>query len=210
MAVRSVLAHVPGLNDFTVTAASVEAQTSFDGNPRGPRNHDLLLTGSATVGGVVVSVEAKAGEPYAETLGNYLASATTHEGSGKEARLRGLVDALAPHLSLDDPMVRGLRWQLFTGLAGAVAAATDSQATHAVFLIHELVTDRNTAGRRAVNDEDLKAFGVLVFERDLPAGDASWCVGPLAIRGSDRLDPSVKLYLGKAVTDLRPRRFDAA
>ena len=42
---------------------------------------------------------------------------------------------------------------------------------------------------------------------DLPVGDAPWCAGPLAFQGDDRLDPKVRLYLGKAVTDLRPARF---
>ena len=112
--------------------------------------------------------------------------------------------ALAHARSTEDEQIRALRFQLFSGVAGAIAAAIEQDASQAVFLIHELITTSADEQQRISNAEDLRAFGATILGLELPASAAEpWCVGPLSFVGSSHLDPSVKLYLAKATTDLR-------
>lgn len=146
--VAGALSQHEKLCDFRVDAASVEAQTAFDSFPGGKRNHDLLLAGSARGGRVVVSIESKADEAFGQTVGRYLDDGKKLHDDGKRTnapdRIAGLVNALVAHRSLADAQVLALRYQLLSGVAGAVAAAVESQATAAVFFIHEFVTDNTT------------------------------------------------------------------
>jgi hypothetical protein len=114
------------------------------------------------------------------------------------------VAALADHRTLDEERVLALRFQLFSGIAGAIAAAVDFEAVQAVFLVHEFVTAGVDDEKRRRNANDLHGFGTTVFGVELPIGaDAPWCVGPVPFAGSDRLSSSVQLFIAKAMTDLR-------
>lgn len=207
LAVMETLESVEALHDFVWQSASVEAQTAFDEHRGGLRNHDLLLTGNAAGGPTVVSIEAKVDERFGETLAAYRDAAHQTIKAGKasnaEARLDGLLDAFAPEA--DAKALHELRFQLFSGVAGAVAAAVDAGAAHAVFLVHELITDQSEGVRRAENAADLRAFASLVFGLDVPAS-GSWC-RRVTFKGNTRLDPKIALYVGKVTTRLTSDRF---
>lgn len=208
LAVATALSSQPLLDGFVATSASVEAQTSFD-DFSGPRNHDLLLIGKAQGGVTVVSVEAKVNEEFGSTISGYRTSASkkdTASNAGK--RLDGLLAAIATKPDVDEQDVVDLRYQLYTGAAGVIAAGVDVGAEQVVFLVHELAPDGADAAAHARNANDLRAFMKQVFEVDTPTPqDAPWCVGPLEFVGSERLDPSIRLFIGCVVTDLRSTRF---
>ena len=129
------------------------------------------------------------------------------EATNAAERLEGLVGALIDHRSSTDERVADLRYQLLSGVAGAIAAAVDYEATSAVFFVHNFVTDETTAALRERNAQDLRNFATTAFNVDLPdAAEPPWCVGPLPFPGNTtRLSPEVSLYLGKAATDWRTR-----
>jgi hypothetical protein len=97
--VQQTLALRPRFAGFRAERAVVEAQTRFDDHRGGPRNHDLLVVGSAQREHVVVSVEAKADETFGATIEEYR-SAAQHKvdaGTATKAldRLMGLMHAIA-------------------------------------------------------------------------------------------------------------------
>lgn len=204
--VTEALAGQAELLDFAPERGVVEAQTRFDSYRGGPRNHDLLLVGQAVGGKTVVSIESKVNEAFGDTVGGYAKAAQgkvdKEENTNAPARLDGLLAAFAGGASPQDKAVAGLRYQLFSGVAGAVAAAVDEHAVQTVFLVQEFLTSKTDDERRKNNKQDLQAFLSAVFDAKVPDADA-WCLGPLAHRGSERLDVGIKLYIGKVVVDLR-------
>ena len=58
------------LSGLELIEGIAEKKTQFDDNPRGPRNHDLLVQGRCDRGGVIIGVEGKADEPFDAPLGS--------------------------------------------------------------------------------------------------------------------------------------------
>jgi hypothetical protein len=186
--VASALAHHETLRGLRVLTVSVEAQTAFDSFPGGKRNHDLLITGATQEGSVVISVESKADETFGQSVERYLDDASKLRESGKSTnapeRLAGLIDALLAKGSLKDEPVLALRYQLLSGLAGAIAAATERHADAAVFFVQEFITDSTTHALHSTNSDDLSRLGTTVFGVEFPAkAEPPWCVGPLPLPG---------------------------
>ena len=199
-----VLEAADGLGGFTIESAEAEAQTAFDAYG-GPRNHDLLVRGEAEQGKVVVGVEGKASETYGQKIGGYAKAAAAKEADDQPtnapARLREVTEAITwtafePGDGRDD-----LRYQLFSGIAGTLAAARQApQAGVAVFFVQQFLTDAVDEGARERNTKDLDQFMDEVFgeAEKRPAGDG-WVAGPFHIRaGTERLSEAIPLYIAKA------------
>lgn len=142
----------PETKDLVIDDAIAEAQVSFDRYPGGKRNHDLLIHGHCRSGDVVIGLEAKADEPFGQTVGQYEAKAQATRRAGittnAPERIAELMTAVLGPSAAGVPTMRDLRYQLFTGIAGTLAAAEDAEL--AVFVIHEFATpatDASKAGR---------------------------------------------------------------
>lgn len=192
----------PRLAGFRTERAIVEAQTRFDAHRGGPRNHDLLIVGAAEGRRVVVSVEAKADETFGETVAEYQTAAQRKLDKGVPTRaldrLAGLVAAIAGHNAPLSTVV-GLRYQLLSATAGALASAFDEGADQAVVFVYEFATATTTASKRAANDAALLAFLRSLFGAE-PTGER-WCVGPFRVPGSDRIPDSTELWFAKTVEE---------
>ncbi len=181
--------------------AAVEAKTTFDTYGGNVRNHDLLLHAVTADGEpVVVCVEAKAGEPLGATVAEQARSAdkalAANANSNASTRLANLQKRLCRY-PVDDPRVALLRYQLLTAWAGTLAEA--SEATHAVFVLHEFRTDQRPEDKAAANGAELARFADAVLGCQLPDHDAiPWCVD---VPGVADLD--AQLYVAHVVTDLR-------
>jgi hypothetical protein len=178
-----------------IERAVAEEQAAFDEYPGGPRNHDLLVRGVAARGPTVVGIEGKADESFGQTVAQYAAAAKRRAERGESTNARKRLDGLLRNLtgsSLDaEPALGDLRYQLFSAVAGTLAAAADAQAA---FVVHEFVTRRTTDALRKVNAADLAAFVLRAFGAECPEGTA-WLVGPFAVSGTS-------LWVGKLTTRL--------
>jgi hypothetical protein len=202
-ALRILLDQVTGTAGFEAKRGVAEAQTRFDGFG-GPRNHDLLLVGEAAGGKTVVSIEGKVDETFGQTLGAYRNAARRRiarkQPTNALERLQGLTQAIAGWDAGAAPRRLELRYQLFTAVAAAVAAAADEEADQAVLCIHELNTKGMDDEKRKQNDEDLRKFVDVVFD-ERPGRDESWIVGPLKLHGgSERIPRGIALYIVKLST----------
>jgi hypothetical protein len=203
-ALRLLLDEVTGTAGFEVRRGIAGAQTSFD-EFRGSRTHDLLLVGEAAGGTTVVSIEGRVDEGFGQTVEQYRGAGRRRIGRNQPTnaldRLQGLTYAIAGWEAGAAPRRLELPFQLFTAVAGAVAAAVDQEADQAVLCIHELTPKRTDEQKREQNERKLRDFIHVVFGEVVIGDDPSWIVGPLKLRGgSERIPAGIPLYIAKLST----------
>jgi hypothetical protein len=181
--VREAFRQTEDLGTLEIRDVTVEAQIAFDEFPGGKRNHDLLIHGTCDSGPVVIGLEAKADESYGETIATYRDKTRAVRASGRSTnapeRLSGLLTDIGL-ISLDTHTTFGdLRYQLFSGVAGTLAAVSEPGEL-AVFFVHEFATPETTPAKRAKNHLDLSRFLGDVF--GAPALNVNpWLIGPLGV-----------------------------
>jgi hypothetical protein len=188
------------LGALRIRDAIAEAQVAFDDFPGGKRNHDLLIRGECAGGPVVIGLEAKADETFGETIATYRRKAIAVREAGKSTnapeRLENLLSDIAL-ISLDrNPTFGDLRYQLFSGVAGTLAAAS-KPGEIAVFVVHEFATFETTAAKRAKNKLALSQFVGDVTAAVTPDRDA-WLLGPFHVPAQRWIE--VPLYVGHLTT----------
>jgi hypothetical protein len=186
------------LRNFEPSRGIAEAQSRFDSFRGGKRNHDLLVLGEAAGGRVAVGIEGKADEPFGETIGEYRRGALSRATSGKPtnapARLDGLLAAFGT-LGVEPARLDDVRYQLFSAVAGTLAAAREHGADLAVFLVHEFATGRTNEERRQANARDLDKFLYQIL-RLSEHGPGDWIAGPTHLPGSEMIPASIPLWVG--------------
>jgi hypothetical protein len=205
---RKILDLIPELSSFTAERGVPEAKSSFDAY-RGPRTHDLLVVGDAAAGRTVVAIEGKVNERFGQTLYQYRAAANRllkrNPRTKALARLDEVVWALAswklPVDEAEDKRMK-LRYQLFSAVAGTVAAGSKERAAAAVFCVHELETPRSEPRARETNASDLECFVQLLYPHAIRCdGPNGWIVGPVrVVNPTRRLSADVTLYVAKLTT----------
>lgn len=186
-----------------------EAKLPFDTFKGEPRNSDLVVLAQDHLGPVFIAVEAKADEPFGETveeaLGAALERLMERPNSKGIQRIEQLADALLPYRHPGGPKVGKLRYQLLTAAAGALVGARRRGFQRAVLLIHEFVTDKTEDRHHWRNSYDLDEFVQRVSEGSVSTVEPGVLVGPFFVPGEPLLDESPALYIGKAVRELRAR-----
>ena len=204
----------PRLDGLVVDEIVVEAQSAVD-EFSGRRNHDLIVRGHLPNGeGVVVCIEAKAGEDFGPTVAQRARAAAAATiaahpavvGAGKPntSNASARLDGLLARFVRDRPFeqrVQDLRYQLLTALAGTISEASARDARHAVLMVHEFLTDQRADERMIEQHEkDLWNFCTTVFGVEPPGREpVPWCVEVPEAHDA----PGLKLYLAHAITDLR-------
>ena len=211
VALRGVLDLLPATSGFTPQQGIAEAQTKFDGYD-GPHKHDLLLTGDAAGGRTVVAIDGRVNEGFGQTLDDYdkAARRTSSRGDSTNAaeRLDKMTQALGgwflPDDDEDEDGLRSLRIELFTGLAGTIAAAGDEDAVQAVFCVHELVTPMSSVAARTRNDADLRKFArAIAPQAQILGADDAWIAGPGTVaQRTIRLPSSVAFHIARVTSPM--------
>ena len=213
---RDAIAHVQrllaagGLVDTELISAIAEKQTRFDDNPRGPRNHDLLVRARHAGDPLVIAVEGKADEPFDKPLWKWRHDAVRRNpSSGAGKRVDGLTTLFfATTIDSDRswPPIACLGYQLLSALAGTLADAREDKATRAVLMVQEFVTHETADDKHAVNAEVLDAFvarlGAEPPNRMYTAD--GWITEPIIVRGDGEwLPDELPVQVAKLVRDLR-------
>lgn len=175
----------PALPGLVLDEAVAEARVAFDAYPGGVRNHDVLAYGHVAAGGVVVGVEGKVNESLDATIARKYEDAARPLPPGKSTNLGKRVDALllaiAGRSLEDDPSLGALRYQLFSAVAGTLAAARQDTVAAAV-VVHlvrtPLAKEANFAAARAAVADfahalDLDADGPVIGPLTLHAEHGS-------------------------------------
>ena len=201
--VLAALAGHPRFDDVLSWDAEPEARLRFDTFPGEPRNTDLLVIANDAFGPYMLAVEAKADEPYGDTLGTVLAAALERHienpRSNGISRIDGLATLLLKPRCAGQPKAGDLRYQLFTACAGALAEAYRRGLTRAVMLVHEFITPATTDVKHARNASDLRLFlSRLASCSQMNVADGE-LQGPFAFEPY----PGVELFVGKVTRNLR-------
>jgi hypothetical protein len=185
--------------DLQIANGIAEAQISFDKFPGGKRNHDLLIHGACAAGPVVIGLEAKADETFGQTVATYLRDALALRNDGRTTnapeRLANLLKDVAGTSLTQNSNLGNLRYQLFSGVAGTLAAAHDGE--FAAFIVHEFATELTTKKKRLENKTALGEFVSALTGIVPPAGDW-WLLGPFKMP-AERWSHT-PLYIGHLTT----------
>ena len=186
--------------DLHISRATAEAQTAFDNWPGGRRNHDLLVEGDAGGRAMTVGLEAKADENFGQTIAGYVRAAdrkiARREATNAPRRLAELLKNIAGTTLAARPELKELRYQLFSGVAGTLAAA-DADG-NAAFVVHEFDTSKTTQKKHEANAAALAAFVREIFGVTVPSHDGPWLVGPFHVPDPDWA--SIPLWIGHLKT----------
>ena len=185
----------------------------------GSRKHDLHLRGTWLSGSLTVCVEAKADEPFEETLSQYKVNAEQalkcNPRSKQKERLADLLYSVWRVRKLTESQSY-LRYQLLHALVGTaiqalrdVGKAGSASSGTGVLLIHLFETCLTEKQKLKKNQRDLERFGHALPNVTIPAnGIVPGCLyGPAVVTVPADFAPlgcptPVNVFLGKLVTIL--------
>jgi hypothetical protein len=156
---------------------------------------------------MVISVEAKADEPFSDLIGEYYDQRAAPSPDGQPSRSK--VPARIRQLSLalfgrqPDEVIRKLRYQLLHAAAATLIEAKENGAEVGLFLIHEFHSASLNRDKLNQNATDWKNFVRAFPELASARIEENQILGPVSIPGGGRVPPSAPLYLGKLVTKLK-------
>jgi hypothetical protein len=197
----------PDFGSIESWRAEPEARLRFDKFPGEPRNTDLLVNARDSKGEYLMAVEAKADEPFGETVADALANAVERKianprSNGVE-RIYRLAEALFVKRDKDEPPLRRLRYQLLTATAGAIAEGRRLGLNRIVLLIHEFATIRTTDKKHTENAQALDLFATRLSGARVRSIEPGKLYGPVGVPGGTLFAESPSIYIGKAVRRLR-------
>ena len=197
----SVLYSHPDLIETEILEGTPEHKIPLDNFRGETRNADLVLTGKRGNSKVSINIEAKADEPYDQTLAKKLKSVKNHRSKIPD-RINLLCQALfgaIPESNLD---LLDLRYQLLTGCAGAMIEASKIEAIAAVFVVHVFLSDAVDDEKVRSNDDDYIRFMKRLVAPDAGNGDDGLLIGPVMVPGGPFVPSDIPLYVGKIKTQV--------
>lgn len=204
--IQELLKSNAAFGDVVKWSAEPEVQIRIDGFRGEPRNCDLLVSARDTFGEFVIAVEAKADEPFGETVGDTFAAAlerlvASPSSKGVE-RITNLAQSLFTARSTGTSKIADLRYQLLTATAGAIAAAKAGGRT--VMLIQEFRTGKTHPDKHSANASDLDAFLHRLTRGAVAKCESGKLYGPIDLSRSSEGEgagASPQLFIGKIVHD---------
>jgi hypothetical protein len=191
--------------------AEPEAKFRFDDFRGEPRNSDLAVRVRDKHGQYLLAVEAKADEPFGETVGDTFADALERyvqiSNSKGIDRIRSLARGLFAEAETDKTnLIASLRYQLLTAAAGSLAEGQRLGFQRTVLLVHEFITDRCDEEKQRRNADDLNRFARRISGGAVSEVEPGKVYGPIKVVGEGAYSKPPALYLGFVSRDLRTRR----
>lgn len=203
----------PAFGRIDTWHAEPEARLRFDRFPGEPRNSDLAVYAEDARGPYIIAVEAKADEPFGNTVADTMAAALERylenlRSNGLE-RIKQLASAILGERQRDDPQLGSLRYQLLTASAGALCEAERCGCARAVLLVHEFITDRTSDPEHERNQSDLNAFVKRLSHGSVRTIRSGELLGPFFVPGVPLLSVEIAFFIGKASRNIRQHRGSA-
>jgi hypothetical protein len=192
----SLLQSQPEAQGCTFDTAEPERLTCFDRCGGEPRNADLVLWGQNNNGKVLLSLEAKADEPFGSIAGEYSRSAREHN---RRSRLPERIELLCRGVlgvEPDDGEASLLRYQLLTAVAGTLVEGQKYDAKIVVLVIHEFVGKTDEDKLRG-NAADLNRFIKLLSRGGCEGVTIGALAGPFHVPGNEYFRGTDRFFVGK-------------
>ena len=185
----------------------VEKVTRLDKYPGGHRNHDILAVGSSGNRKVVISIEAKADEPFDREINQ---KGSTNPRTNIYDRIDILTRSVFGQTIKENEELGYLRYQLLTGVAGTLIEAKKHKADFAVFVVHEFLSGGLNRLKLDINKNDLNRFvGKLLNKEDfqLPSDQL---IETKSIFGGKHVPGNIPLLIGKVSTNILTEQSNSA
>jgi len=182
----------PLTRNFVPKFAIPEFVTSLDNFFGGQRNHDLIINGSSDNKKILVSVEAKADEPFGELICNV---GSKKPNSKIPQRLELLSNSIFG-CRIDNEL-SNVRYQLLTGVAGALIEAKNRGADITVFIVHEFLSEALDDRKIKQNSYDFEYFVRILLERDNFLLQSNELYEIESVPGGEFVPSDMKLLIGK-------------
>ena len=192
---ESLLSSHADIAGAEIKGGSPEVSIKLDDLPGGTRNADLVLSADRNGQTILLTVEAKADEPFDTTIGVKLDSAPEHSNIPK--RVDHLCRSILGATPEEKPSIKNLRYQLLHATAATLIAARERQAGRALFVIHELITDKTDPEKLHANHIDLIEFIKELSGGTIRSLDTGTIIGPLNVPGGPHVPSHIPLYVGK-------------
>ena len=208
---RALLDSHPDTRGCDVSTVIPEHKVRFDKLRGEVRNSDVCAIAEHSAGRIAFSIEAKVDEPFGSLVGDKLDGAACRIAADERTRIveriQDLAESLLPAPSDEQHRLGKLRYQLLTGIAGSLAYAMSKEveATRAVFIVHEFVTNETNDDLREANQLDLERFVQRLTSSEHSRLLEGVLIGPISVPGRPLFARPVPLYIGKAVERLRSR-----
>jgi hypothetical protein len=190
--------------EMKVECVTPEHPINFDSLHGEPRNADLAFIGETPLGKVAVTIEAKADEPFGDTVAGTLAAAlerlVENPRSQGVRRVESLVRSLFAVAGKGLPMIASLRYQLLTAAAGTLAYALQQCASLAILVVHEFVTDKTSDKRQQKNAADFNAFLTRLAGTAALQAYQSGLLGPFVVPGLPLFEKAPRFLVGEIRT----------
>lgn len=187
--------------------AEPEARLRFDTFRGEPRNSDLAVHAEDSHGSYLIAVEAKADEPFGESVADALSNALEryvgNSASNGVMRIQQLARALFAERERGQPALKELRYQLLTACAGALCEAERNGYQRSLMLVHEFVTEKTTDEAHERNSRDLGRFIERISGGQTRSIRSGEILGPFRVPGTPLLSGHIQLYMGKLTRNLR-------
>jgi hypothetical protein len=205
--VSSALAEHQAFGTVQSWSAEPEVRLRFDDVAGGTRISDIVVDVKDSRGSFLIAVEAKADEPFGETIAEALSAAAErfleNERSNGVTRIQQLAKAILGPRRDREPTLKDLRYQLLTACAGALCEAGRRGYTRALLLIHEFFTDKTFDDLHLRNAHDLNSFVTRLSHGDVTTISPGAICGPFLVPNAPTTSTKVALYVGKVSRDLR-------
>lgn len=188
-------------HDLKYNVCSPEFVTIFDnyGKKSNGRNHDLvILAKNALKKSVLVSVESKADETFAETiLDTIIAAEIRFQNNPNSEGLKRIEDLRLAIFGILNNEQLPLRYQLLTAIAGTFSEARLQKSKRAIFLVQTFVFDGINKRQHQQNQDDLNSFVKYLTKGDFPIVEEGKLVGPIKVPGNKFIPNDIELWIGK-------------
>ena len=165
------------------------------------RNADLVLIGKREEIKLSINIEAKADEPFDQTIADKLKAAKKPKSKISDG-IDLLFQALFGKSPETNPELLNLRYQLMTGCAGSLIEASKIGAKIAVFAVHVFISDVVDDEKIRANDNDYIRFLKYLAGVDPGSVNDGFLVGPVMVPGGPFVSSDIQLYVGKIKTVL--------
>jgi hypothetical protein len=202
-----LIASHPDTNGAIFAIVEPECRVHFDKLGGEPRNADIVAIADHPAGRLAINIEAKADETFDDLVRDVLQAAVkkiaNDERTNAVIRVQQLASSILPPPTSGTAHLGDLRYQLLTGIAGALAFAIKAEVNRAVFIVHEFVTNQTNNSRLQANADDLDAFVARLTNARLSSLPSGTLHGPFTVPGASLFPSPPVLYIGKAVRKLR-------
>jgi len=187
---EGLLGSTTQFSGITFKMASPEFKSKFDEFKGNTRQHDLLVLASQNNEEILISIEAKADEPFGKIIKDYYLNQIIVRINGKRTFVPNRIENLIEYVFGNNITVQvfNLRYQLLHAIAGTIAEAKRRNIKKAIFVVNTYCSSNAklfSQVKHQENMKDLNQFVGYLSKNTIKVIGNDQLIGPFKIQGVD-------------------------